>query len=57
VPRAGKLVGNHTGTFSITLPAYAGGVAISVNDMTLAIPRVDKIFFMFISSVVIFLGV
>jgi len=32
-------------------------VAISVNDMTLAIPRVDKIFFMFISYVVIFLGV
>ena len=57
MPRAGKLVGNHPGTFSITLPAYAGGVAISVNDMTLAIPRVDKIFFMFISSVVIFLGV
>ena len=53
MPRAGKLVENHTGTFSITLPAYAGGVAISVNDMTLAIPRVDKIFFIFISCVVL----
>ncbi|HJP45219.1 MAG TPA: hypothetical protein QGH18_04345, partial [Arenicellales bacterium] len=29
------------------------GVAISVNDTTLAIPRVDKIFFIFISCVVL----